>query len=159
MTPHRWLDLALGPAFRLLPPAMESPQARALVLAIALQESRLAYRRQINGPARSYLQFELAGIAGVLTHPATQHHAAAVCDALDIVPAASAVYTAIEWHDSLAVCFGRLALWALPDPLPGPQDPDVAWQQYLAAWRPGRPRPETWAGYYTSAWMLVGAPA
>src|SRR5690606_12018619 len=52
----------------LLPEPDSSREARAMLLAIALQESRFMHRRQIGGPARGYWQFEVGGVRGVMTH-------------------------------------------------------------------------------------------
>jgi hypothetical protein len=41
-------------------PFMDSPKARVLSAAIGHQESRFIHRRQINGPARGFWQFERA---------------------------------------------------------------------------------------------------
>lgn len=155
MTPGLFLDLALAPALRLLPSRMDTPEARALIVAIALQESKLLARRQFGGPARSYLQFELSGIRGVLTHRATSALAAGICEAVDVAATAASVYVAIEYHDVLACVFGRLLLWTLPAPMPGRDNNEEAWQQYLAAWRPGKPRSADWSANFARAWALV----
>ena len=52
----------LPAAFALLPTRMDSPEARALVTAICLQESALKHRRQIGGPARGLAPFFLEGV-------------------------------------------------------------------------------------------------
>jgi hypothetical protein len=73
------LDAALAG----LPASMDSPQARVLLIAIALQESRLTHRDQIvkgkkpgvKGPALGLWQFEKGGgVRGVLRHPASKPH-------------------------------------------------------------------------------------
>jgi len=156
MTPQHFLTLAIRPALSLLPMRMNSPRAEALILAIALQESKLQHRRQMNGgPARSYLQFERNGVAGVLGHHASARIAERMCGELDIRPTVEAVYTAIEFHDVLAAIFGRLLLWTLPDSLPERGEEDAALHQYLSAWRPGRPHPEFWKANYTRAWTAI----
>lgn len=157
MTPDLFLRTSIEPALSLLPPLMETDEARAMLIAIALQESKLAHRQQVGGPARGYLQFELAGLEGVLTHEKTWAQARAVALALDVTPTAPGVYLAIEYHDVLACVFGRLLLWTLPRPLPARTDEVEGWQQYLALWRPGKPRRETWASNYLDAWQTVTA--
>lgn len=146
-------------AYRLLPDRMQSPEATALVLAIGLQESRFEARRQLpKGPARGFWQFERGGgVVGVLTHGTTRPHAAKVLDFLRY-PAdidSHGVHTAIEHNDVLACCFARLLLWTLPDRLPGRLDVDLGWNQYLRAWRPGKPHITTWPENYAIAWELV----
>lgn len=128
-----------------------------MVLAICLQESRLIYRHQLGGPARSYAQFELGGVLGVLRHVASKKHVQAVLSALDYDPEATpaTVYEAIEHNDILAAALARLLLYTLPNALPGPDDPDKGWQQYIAAWRPGKPHRSTWNSFYQQAWALV----
>lgn len=155
MTPELFIEIGLTPAFRLLPPRMDSPAARALVLGICLQESRLAHRHQLGGPARSYAQFESAGLRGVVEHPASRGYAIALCDQLDIRPQLDALHQAITYHDVLCAGFARLLLWTDPRPLPGRDEPDAAWDLYRRTWRPGRPRVETWFAHFQRAWDCV----
>ena len=144
------LTLAINPALRLLPDRMTSRDARVMLLAIALQESRLQYRAQIRGPARGYWQFERGGgVAGVLGHSASKPHIEEICRQLDVPARAGDCYIAIECNDVLAAAFARLLLWTLPYPLP--TDTDRAWQQYIDAWRPGKPHPATWPALYAQA--------
>lgn len=156
VTSATFLRIAIQPAMTLLPPAMNTPNARAAILAICLQESRLVHRRQMHGPARSFAQFELAGgVAGVLTHPATRPHIIPILKELSYPPAASACYDAIEHNDVLACVFARLLLWTVPGALPGPEHPEEAWRQYLAGWRPGTPHRQSWNAFYAEAWRTV----
>jgi hypothetical protein len=155
MLPATFLTTAVEPAYALLPDTMRAPEASALLLAIALQESALLHRRQFAGPARSYLQFEVAGIEGVLTHEHTWVYARAACLDLDLIPTAQSVHLAIEFQDVLACVFGRLLLWTFPRPLPQRDDADEAWDQYRALWRPGRARPERWNANYVEAWKSL----
>ena len=158
MAPETFLANALIPALRLLPPKMDTPAARAMVLAICLQESRMKYRRQLGGPARGYAQFELGGgVRGVLTHPASQAHIKYVLTALDYDPMSdpAACYQAIEHNDILAAAFARLLLWTLPTPLPMRGDAQGGWDTYIAAWRPGKPHRDTFDAFYDQAWSLV----
>lgn len=146
-------------AYALLPKAMDTPQATALLMAIGGQESKFAARRQVGGPARSFFQFEQGGgVTGVLTHPATKAHVEAAMTVLCYPRArwtAPDCFAAIEHNDVLAVVFARLLLYALPDALPERTDTEGGWAQYLAAWRPGKPHHETWTTNYTAAWTLV----
>ena len=156
MTPALFLDVALSPALRMLPPKMDTPEARALLVAIALQESELRNRRQMSGgPARGYFQFERAGVTGVLKHRVSSELARAVCGALDLAPTVGQVHRAIEYHDVLAVGFARLLLWTLPVRLPTRHEPKDAYAQYIDAWRPGTPRPADWPANFTAAWRIV----
>ena len=146
----------ITPALRILPPMMTSDAAKAMLLAIGMQESRLTHRKQIGGPARGLWQFERGGgVAGVLRHPRTQGHAATVCWRLGNAGTTASVYHQLASDDVLAACFARLLLWTLPDALPGRERVAEGWGQYIRAWRPGKPRPETWADFYAQAWEVV----
>lgn len=154
-------------AYSLLPEAMQSDKATALLLAIGLQESDgFSARRQYQrGAGHGFWQFELRGVRGVLLHERSREVANDVVDALRYrlttrhtdARQAVEVYDAVTHNDTLACCWARLLLWTLPMPLPGPGDADLAWGQYLAAWRPGKPHPETWDHYYAEAWQRVTA--
>lgn len=152
---HRYIVPA---AYAVLPEAMRSAPATALLLAIGLQESSFADRRQLGGPARSFFQFEQGGVQGVLAHHKSRLHAEAALAVLAYPKArwtAAECYAAIEHNDVLAVVFARLLLYTLPDDLPLKEAASDGWQQYLSAWRPGKPRPNDWANNYTSAWTCV----
>lgn len=159
MTPDLFLRTAVVPALGLLPPKMDSAEARALIVSIALQETGLWRRRQMaGGPARSFVQFEpgaTAGISGVLQHHATALHAVTLCEVLSIVPTVEAVYTASEYQDVLCAGFARLLLWTSRLPLAGPDDPTAGYHLYLDAWRPGTPRPAPWPSHFRTAWDTV----
>ena len=156
MTPSLFVRNALDPALMLLPQTMDTKPARAMMVAIALQESRIQHRKQINGPARGYWQFEMGGgIAGVLSHPASRPHIQRVCEELDYDPHAGDCYNAVAHNDILACCFARLLLYTLPQLLPVRSDPDGGWDQYIAAWRPGRPHRDTWNNFFQMGWLLT----
>jgi hypothetical protein len=155
MTTSDFIEFALTPALRILPPAMDSPNARALLLTIAWQESRMKHRQQLKGPARGYFQFELGGCAAVMWHAASRPHILTACRIFDITPTPEALLTALEYHDIVAVMAARCLLWTLPQSLPREDDVATAWHQYIDAWNPGRPHETTWAGYYHTAWMVV----
>lgn len=142
----------------LLPPTMAGQRSRAMLLAIGMQESRFEYRRQIGGPARGFWQFEQGGgIKGVATHPATAGHLRKMLLVMQYDEALDTSYAAIEHNDTLAAVYARLLLWTLPDSLPESTDPDGAWKQYVAAWRPGRPFRATWDSFYFQACAMVEA--
>lgn len=150
------IDRYIAPGLSLLPPGMDTPEARAMLVAIGLQESRFEYRKQIRGPARGYWQFEEGGgIRGVLTHPATGGLMREMCDRLHVPAQVQICYGLVAYHDVLACIFARLLLWSLPWPLPEPWDTEKAWSQYIAAWRPGRPHRQTWDAFYRRAWETV----
>lgn len=144
-------------ALSLLPPQMDTPGARALLLAIGLQESRFAHRRQVGGPARGFWQFELGGVREVLQHPASGGHIRRAAQALGYPGKTDHEFQELlEHNDVLACVFARLLLYTLPGTMPAPTDsPEVGWQQYLSAWRPGKPHRATWNDLYTHAWQLT----
>lgn len=159
MTPALLLRTAIAPALALMPPAMGAPAARAMLLAIALQESRCCHRRQIGGPARSFWQFEVGGLRGVLAHRASKPH---IADALaqlayPVTDDATVPYVAIEHNDVLAAICARLLLWTDPQPLPFRDDAQGGWELYLRCWRPGKPHRATWDAFYQQAWDLETA--
>jgi len=139
----------------LLPPRYDSTEARAMLIAIALQESDLRHRQQIGGPARGYWQFEHIGVRGVLEHSATAQVATELLKRLDYDTTSTAAYGAIIHNDVLAGCLARLALFRLPQPLPGRSQSDEAWRQYIQVWRPGKPHPDKWSHNYARAWDHV----
>jgi hypothetical protein len=141
-------------ALALLPPRLDSFEARVLLLAIGMQESRFEARHHIGGPARSFWQFEAGGVRGVLEH----HPAArARCSTRRSTAAVRAdeCFDAIQHNDVLACVFARLLLWTHPAPIP--EDERNAWAYYLATWRPGKPRPETWGAHFQRAVEMVAA--
>ena len=144
-------------AFGLLPGSMASPEARAMLLAIGLQESGFRYRRQLpNGPARGFWQFEMSGgVAEILTTPATKPIIEPIVAMFRFVPSPAACHEAIQNHDVLAACFARLLLWVDPRPMPSALEAEKGWQIYLRNWRPGKPHPATWAGNFDRAWQVV----
>lgn len=149
----------LSAAFAVLPPAMNTPAAKAMLLAIGLQESRFMFRRQQNfGPARGFWQFEKSGVRGVMKHTATMGHLNAALRALryeGFIGQTANLHYAIEDNDALAAVFARLLLWTVPGALPSREQSDVAWGQYIAGWRPGKPHRPTWDALFAEAWDRV----
>lgn len=159
MTPAQCLQHIVVPALALLGAARyDSPEARVMLLAMGKQESNLAYRRQVKGPARGLWQFERGGgVRGVLTHPTTRAAAAALCAARGVPATQTAVYESLEHDDILAAGFARLLLYTLPQRLPTIGDAATAWDQYLDAWRPGKPHITRWPACYAAAVQAVKA--
>lgn len=158
MTETYILAHVIPAAVGLLPPGMGGDKATAMLVAIALQESAFEARQQIGGPARGFWQFEKGGgVAGVLTHRYTADPIRRVCAVLCYQPSVDGCYAAIRDNDVLACCFARLLLWTVPGSLPGRDEVARGWQQYLAGWRPGKPRPTDWPANFARAWALVDA--
>lgn len=128
----------------------DSPEARVMLCAIGLQESRFRHRRQVGGPARGFWQFERGGgVAGVLNHASSRGPTAAVLALRGVKPADA--YATLETDDMLACAFARLLLYTDPRPLPAIGDVDGAWDYYIANWRPGKPHRGTWDALYAQA--------
>lgn len=147
-------------AYAVLPPEMASPKATALLLAIALQESKALERRQLSsGPARGFWQFERGGaLRGVMNHPQTRGLLASALKQLRFPEAVNDELEClwlIEANDAVAAVFARLLLWTLPEALPDEDQPLMAWEQYLRAWQPGKPHRASWNGYFDEAWTRV----
>lgn len=152
MTPVIALHSIIRPAMRLLYPKFESRAAEVMLLAIGLQESKFRHRRQINGPAHGFWQFELSGgVKGVLEHHSTRVLAKQLCADLLYEAEAWKVYDILTDNDLLAAGFARLLLYTDPKPLPTEHDQAGAWDYYLRNWRPGRPHPETWSANHKIA--------
>lgn len=138
----------------------DSPQARRLSVAIALQESQLRHRRQVtsegaeNGPASSFWQFEKNGACkGVLLHHATEAFMNRVCSDFNVDPTPSGLWEAMRYNDIVAAAAARLLIYTLPNKLP--ETPLDGWKQYINAWRPGKPRPDSWNSNWEMADLLV----
>jgi hypothetical protein len=155
MSPSVIHDLILNPLFSVLPATMTTDSARAMLLAIGLQESKFKYRRQVRGPAMGFWQFETAGIIGVMTHHASVEYAESLLGMLVIENQDAVIYRAVQYNDLLAAGLARLLLWTLPHALPERGDAQGAWEQYLEAWRPGRPHKETWETNWNEAWGAI----
>ena len=158
MTPELYRDLILVPTLTsgILPARMDSPMARVMMVAIALQESNLSARRQGGGgPARGFHQFERGsrdnrgGVWGVFNHRATRDIARDACERLHIRPVYDSAHIALEFCDPLDLALSRLLLWTLPQALP--ETEADGWRQYREAWRPGRPRVEAWPANWRRA--------
>jgi hypothetical protein len=150
-------------ALQVLGDRYDTPEARAMLLAIGLQESRFTHRAQVKGPARGFWQFERGGgVKGVLTHATSSAPAIEALTMLRYhVPGEASmntcarIYNVLEHNDVLAAVFARLLLWTLPGSLAGPNEHERGWDQYLSAWRPGKPHRATWNAFYTDAWDRV----
>ena len=156
---------AVHEALRLLPPAMDSKEARVMLYAIGLQESRFTHRAQVidgfgKGPARGYWQFERGGgVTGVLRHPASRFWMSSACNARNVPAQPMNVWLALENDDVLAAAAARLLLFTDPARLPAIGEQSESWRYYVRNWRPGKPHPRTWPECYTTALESVGVTA
>jgi hypothetical protein len=160
------IDAALG----LLPREMDTPEARVMLLAIGLQESRFEHRRQLIkkggdllplGPAKSYWQGEVTGgmCTGVKNHPASRYWANRLCQVRGVEFTARGIWNAIETDDVLAAGMARLLLFTDPKRLPDLGDEKGAWNLYMRTWRPGKPHRDTWPALYAEALSALGVEA
>ncbi len=145
------LNKVVIPGLKLLPEKMDTPEARVMLLTIGMQESRFLHRKQINGPARGFFQFEEGGgVRGVLKHPSTKRIIQDVIFKLGIP--AEECYNCLAEDDDLAAAFARLLLYTDPKPLPAlNSDPSESWDYYLRNWKPGKPHRETFDAFLLHA--------
>lgn len=162
MTLDEVIKTAIAPSLAILPAAIDSAPARVMLLSIGQQESGFAARRQYGGgPARGFWQFELGtaktrgGVYGVYLHKASRYWLSQLCAARGVAFDPVAIYNALERDDVLAAGVARLLLFTDPKKLPAVDDTAGGWALYLRTWRPGKPRPETWASYQRAAARAV----
>lgn len=149
-------DNLIPAAARLLPGVSFTDEAKVMLLAIGLQESRFEHRRQIKGPARGFWQFEAGGgTAGVLRHAATRALASDITYARLRDSRSAVVNEALATDDLLACVFARLLLFTDPRPLPALGNPQAAWDYYVRNWRPGKPHRQTWDALYAKALATI----
>lgn len=162
MSPIRLFNLAIIPALSELERhgIADTVDARRFLLAIALQESGLANRRQVGvggaevGPAASFWQFEQGGgCKGVLTHRLTAQRMQALCADFNVQATPPGLWEAMRYHDIIAAIAARLLIYTLPSKLPTTEND--GWVQYVAAWRPGKPHLQTWPGAWNKATAVV----
>lgn len=167
MTPSDFLQSIINPALVVLGPKLASDEARVMMLAIALQETRLRDRRQVADDGRylgqygrGWWQFERkGGVAAVMESPATSAAMRGVCELLTVPFDDASVHEAIAWNDRLAAIAARLFLYQDPSPLPALGDQQAAWASYLRIWAPGKPRPDDWPANYKLALAAVSGAA
>ncbi len=162
MTPTNLLKTAIIPALQALESfgIKDTLEARRFLLAIALQETNLEHRRQVaasgneTGPASSFWQFEQPGACvEVLSRSGIAKYMRAMCEDFNVTPTPFGLWTAMQYHDIIAACAARLLVYTLPGALP--TLPEEGWQQYTAAWRPGKPHRNTWDDCWQRADLTV----
>lgn len=154
-TPKIVLAKVVVPALALLPVHMDTPEARVMLVAIALQESGLRTRQQVGGPAHGLWQNERPVQQLLIDNKASAADVCAVCKSRAVAPIASDMYWALLTDDVFAAAIARLILWCDPHPLPALGDADDAWVCYQKNWGPGKPRPVDWPGNYSTALAAV----
>lgn len=147
-------------ALQLLPPAMTSPEAWVMLLAIGFQESGFKHRYQVlnnggKGPARGFWQFEAGGgCKGVVTHAASRFWMHQVCQKLNVPFTAKDIWNNLETNDVLAAAAARLLLFTDPKKLPSIDDLEESWNLYNRVWRPGKPHPDRWKSSHWDGFSL-----
>lgn len=163
MTPHRLITTGIAPALAELESQgiPDSVDARRFLLSIALQESSLEHRRQVvsgsaeNGPAASFWQFEQGGgCKGVLLHRSSAARMVKACFDYNVLATPAGLWEAMRYNDVIAAIAARLLVYTLPSKLP--KTAADGWDQYIAAWRPGKPHAKTWAANWDAATLTVG---
>ena len=126
---HDAIRQAIASALAILPAPMDSPQARVMLLAIGLQESRFEHRRQIGGPARGLWQFEEGTKqtrGGVYLHDASRFWLERLCASRGVQFLPDVIYRTLDSDDVLAAGVARLMLFTDPKRLPATDDVDGA---------------------------------
>lgn len=164
MTPELLLKTGILPALSYLRGhgIEDKMSARRMLVAIAMQESNLAHRRQVSsdgtesGPAVSFYQAELTG-AGywLLRHAVSGPILKKACADFNITATPQGVWDAIRYNDVFASIVARLNLFVLPSAMA--EAVDIGWKQYLSAWRPGKPHESTWPTNWSAADIIVKA--
>ena len=150
-----WKNYIYPAAMELLPEKMNSPEAKALLTAICLQESGFKHRKQIGGPALGFFMWELPQVGLVLRHEVIGPMALKVLADLAYsvgAPPFEKIHDAMQHNDVLQCAFSRLLLWPDAAPLPKRGDVQGALAAYLRVWRPGKPRPLEFPGNWAQAW-------
>lgn len=160
MTMLSYVDQTVIPAALAALGLRSSPELRAMLLSIGLQESGFTERAQVlagggKGPARGFWQFEQGGVRGVFKHPASNEPLRILCRARDVNFDPLQIWAALEHDDILAAGVARLLLLTDPRPLPALDDVDGAWACYQRNWRPGKPHPDRWPANHAAACKQV----
>lgn len=151
-------EFVIPAALSLLPDKMDTPEARSMLMSIGYQESNFTDREQMWGPARGFWQFEWVGVLGVLDHHQSKNFLGSALEFLrydEEERTPRAIHGAIKDNDILACILARLLLWTLPDPLPSIYEKSKGWEQYISAWRPGKPHIARWDANWEAGWGLV----
>lgn len=137
-TPQTVLAKVIVPALALLPPHMDSQQARVLVLTFGAQETGYRARQQDGGgPGRGFWQDEPPILQALLDNQSSEVPVRNLCSARAVAPVASDMYWAVATDDVFAAGIARLDLWCDAAPLPSLGDVDGAFETYVRVWGPG----------------------
>jgi hypothetical protein len=141
-----------------------------LLLTICGQEAQFKWRAQLdsqgrenpNGPALGLLQFEKGtmssrgGVSGVMLHASSKALLMAACNYAHIPFENTSIWRAQRTNDLFAFITGRLLLFT--DPFAVPNKVQDGWECYAKRlWRPGKPHPDKWPGYWNTATAVCEA--
>jgi hypothetical protein len=161
VTPALLDKLIVRPTLEWLGPVFNTPGRRLLLIAIAMQESGLRDRLQIdeNGKVlphlgRSWWQFERGTVGLVLAHERCLWLPYRVQE-LGYNPTPHGVHDAMAHNDILGCAMGAALLWSDLKRLPSIGDEKSAWACYMRNWNPGKPRPQDWPENYALAMGTV----
>jgi hypothetical protein len=150
----------VGPVLRWMGASYDSPSVMAEMVTIAYVESDCRYRKQIKGPARSFWQIEpFTGLDFLNRSARLQYFWKQL--RLPRPLTMQGVGDQLYKDDRAGCVMARVILWErLSKTAPPPFDPGEAaakegLDQYLKAWRPGRPHPERFLAAWPIAVMLV----
>lgn len=120
--------------------------ASRLLYAIGLQESEFQHRKQIKGPAKGFFQFEPIACLEVINRdkPLLEQH--------KLPTNHRDLYNVLQWSEVGMILSARILLYyGSPYRLPKKHETEHAWQNYLKAWRPGKPRLGDWWGNWSKS--------
>ncbi|MGH8710125.1 MAG: hypothetical protein ACREVA_02220 [Burkholderiales bacterium] len=127
---------AIPSGLSLLPRLMNTSEARVMLLAIGLQESRFEHR--VQAETKSYWQFTLKEVHKIVKHsPSTTELVKDAVELLGYTFDVSTIYNKIEDNDTLAVVVARLLLYKSKRKLPVARDAVEGGKQYVELWQPG----------------------
>lgn len=158
MTPKHALETIIVPTLAPLGAPFDTRDARLMLVAAGMQESRFEARDQgdpdVPGPARGLWQFEKIACRDFVErgHRRLQH-AVRCRRAIGVLEPMRLWWLIGEPRfDPVACLLARDALFRhVAEPLPQPGDVDEAWRQYVAAWKPGQRDRERWTRSYAAS--------
>jgi hypothetical protein len=154
MTPEQFSTRILAPAASLFP-FHDTPQSRALLLAIAGVESAWTSRWQEPvAYARGFWMIQQNCLNDLLAHPASGPLLRQFAAEMEI--STGGMFEALAWHDGWAYACGRALLLTDPAPLPAVGDVVKSAVYYRRNWRPGKYDGVRFEDRYAAALAIEG---
>ena len=104
--------------------------------------------------ARGIFQFELIGVKDCVENKYSAQALMEIDPKLysTIMSDVYYVWKTLAWNGVWAVQLARAKLWSVREPLPriNHDDQDIAYRQYLSAWKPGKPNPHLFGIVWTN---------